>query len=130
MRKVIFGLVIFAMFGMVSYAMMNDDIPVLNYNEAMLHSGKFQIIGLPIANKFSYDEKAQLFTFSLLDNSGVEFNVQYAGVKPGNYDQATEIVVVGHTAKDLKTVIADRILVKCPSKYEADGIEDYETKEY
>jgi cytochrome c-type biogenesis protein CcmE len=40
-------------------------------------------------------------------------------VVPGNFDQATSIVAIGHY-KD-GTFAAEQLLVKCPSKYQAEA---------
>ncbi|MFH2036524.1 MAG: cytochrome c maturation protein CcmE, partial [Candidatus Zixiibacteriota bacterium] len=42
--------------------------------------------------------------------------VIYNGVVPGNFDQATSIVAVGKPGDE--GFIADKLLVKCPSKYQ------------
>lgn len=130
MRNILFTIVVVSMFGMVSYAMLADEIPVLTFAETKMHSGKFQIVGTPLKDKFAYNEEEQVFSFNLVDSDGVEFNVRYHGVKPGNYDEATEVIVVGKYSAEHNAVIAERLLVKCPSKYEADGVEDYQTMEY
>ncbi len=49
--------------------------------------------------------------------------VLYAGVKPGNFEEATEIVAVGSYSDG--AFHAEQLLVKCPSKYQ--GIEGEET---
>jgi cytochrome c-type biogenesis protein CcmE len=42
-------------------------------------------------------------------------------VKPGNFEQATSVVLKGKTEGD--RFVADQMLVKCPSKYQGDGTE-------
>ena len=128
-RKFLFFVVVVSLFGLVGYTMVNEQIPVLTYSEAKLHRGKFQLKGVPIKEKTNYDQEKKVFKFSLVDDKKQEFEVWYNGVKPGNYDQANEVVVIGSYSKD-GYVKADRLLVKCPSKYEAEGSEGYVMKEY
>ena len=55
----------------------------------------------------------------MADEKGEEFEVIYHGVKPANLEQAEEIVVIGRF--EGATFNADQLLVKCPSKYQAEG---------
>jgi len=43
-------------------------------------------------------------------------SVLYSGIKPGNFEEATEIVAVGSYRDG--SFYADQLLVKCPSKYQ------------
>jgi cytochrome c-type biogenesis protein CcmE len=45
--------------------------------------------------------------------------VIYRGVIPGNFDQATSIVAIGRYQGD--HFEAEQLLVKCPSKYQAEA---------
>jgi cytochrome c-type biogenesis protein CcmE len=47
--------------------------------------------------------------------------VIYNGVKPANLEEAEEIVVIGRYTQG--QFEADQLLVKCPSKYQAEGAE-------
>jgi cytochrome c-type biogenesis protein CcmE len=61
----------------------------------------------------------KVFTFKMADDKGEQFEVIYHGVKPANLEQAEEIVVIGrYTGGHFE---ADQLLVKCPSKYQAEG---------
>jgi cytochrome c-type biogenesis protein CcmE len=54
--------------------------------------------------------------------------VRYHGVKPANFEDAVSIVAIGRYDAAASEFAADKLLVKCPSKYQ--GIEDTETKTY
>ena len=45
--------------------------------------------------------------------------VEYRGVIPGNFDQAVSVVAIGKFAGD--HFEAQQLLVKCPSKYQAEA---------
>ena len=62
----------------------------------------------------------ETFNFKLADAKGEEFHVVYKGVKPSNFEQATEVVAIGRFNNGIFE--AEQLLVKCPSKYEAEGI--------
>ena len=55
------------------------------------------------------------FTFNLADDTGEKIEVVYNGAKPGNFDQATDVVCVGQYRDG--RFQAKELLVKCPSKY-------------
>ncbi len=67
-----------------------------------------------------YDNSRDLFTFYLRDTlQNVEL-VHYYDPMPMNFDQAEKVVVVGEY-KD-QAFVADKIITKCPSKYEETDI--------
>jgi len=45
--------------------------------------------------------------------------VVYHGVIPGNFDQATMVVAIGRYQEG--RFLAEQLLVKCPSKYQAEA---------
>jgi len=51
----------------------------------------------------------------MADEAGDQFEVIFDGTKPGNFEQATEIVCVG--IYNQGKFHAKELLVKCPSKY-------------
>lgn len=72
--------------------------------------------GKRIVGSDSYNPDSKEFHFRLVDNHGDECLVVYKGVKPANYEQATEVVAIGKYTND--RFKADHILIKCPSKYQ------------
>jgi cytochrome c-type biogenesis protein CcmE len=58
--------------------------------------------------------------------SGDTMQVRYHGVKPGNFEDAISIVAIGQYSADQEEFAANKLLVKCPSKYQ--GLD--ETKSY
>jgi len=130
MKRVLFFLVVFLLFTVVAYTMISENIPVVNYQEAQVQLSKFQIKGIPVKDKEIYDIESHSFQFYLLDENNSEFMVNYSGAKPSNFNQANEIVVIGTFDRDKNFVNAERLMVKCPSKYQAEGTDGYEIKEY
>ena len=57
--------------------------------------------------------------FRLEDEEGEILDVVYPGVKPANFEQATSVVAIGQYKQE--AFLADQLLVKCPSKYQAEG---------
>ena len=60
------------------------------------------------------------FTFVMLDENEAEQKVFYPNPIPQDFDRSEQVVVVGSYQKDL--FVADKILLKCPSKYQGEEI--------
>ncbi|RMH62127.1 MAG: cytochrome c maturation protein CcmE [Calditrichaeota bacterium] len=87
----------------------------VSIEEAMHTDNTVQVKG-ERADTGVFDIEKNMFTFKLKDKDGRILQVVYAGPKPGNFDQAKEVVCVG-TYQD-GTFHATELLVKCPSKYQ------------
>jgi len=92
--------------------------PYVSIQEAKSNGGTVQVKGKRV-NSGNFDIQNSVFKFKLRDDSGEIIEVVYDGAKPGNFDQATEVVCVG-SYRDGKFQ-AKNILVKCPSKYQEEG---------
>jgi cytochrome c-type biogenesis protein CcmE len=68
-----------------------------------------------------YDTTRQELSFELLDANGRRMPVVYQGIKPGNFKDAISIVAIGRFQKG--RIEAEKLLVKCPSKYQGAEIE-------
>ena len=78
-----------------------------------------QVKGSLDLDKIRYDLDSQLLMFTLTDENGEELPVVYSGLKPGNFEQAKEVFAIGKY--DGKKFTADKLLIKCPSKYTEEG---------
>ncbi len=98
------------------------------FNQAEKYPDKeFQISGdLQLDQPMVYDPlvDANYFSFFLKDEEGKLFKVETREPKPQDFEFSDKVVAIGK-AKD-GIFKADKLLLKCPSKYEKD--EDYETK--
>lgn len=57
------------------------------------------------------------FTFIMVDNDGVEQQVYYNEPVPADFQRSEQVVVIG-TYKTKEMFVAEKILMKCPSKYQ------------
>lgn len=57
------------------------------------------------------------FTFMLVDNEGNEQEVFYNEPVPADFTRSESVVVIG-AYKNEEIFVADKILMKCPSKYQ------------
>ena len=91
--------------------------PYISFAEARRSSGLVQVNGVLADKHYVLKPNEQYLSFRLKDERGEVLPVEYHGVIPGNFDQATSIVAIGQY-KDARFQ-ADQLLVKCPSKYQA-----------
>jgi cytochrome c-type biogenesis protein CcmE len=118
--KIVLGLgllVIAAGFGFTSFK--KSMTPYVSFAEAEKASGMVQVNGVLADKNYVLKKDEQYLEFKLKDEAGHVMTVEYRGVIPGNFDQATSIVAIGRYAGNRFT--ADQLLVKCPSKYQAEG---------
>jgi cytochrome c-type biogenesis protein CcmE len=64
------------------------------------------------------------FAFTLLDNNNRAQKVVYRSPKPQDFDKSEQVVVIGRMEKD--HFEAEKILLKCPSKYNNGKLETTE----
>ena len=51
--------------------------------------------------------------------------MRYHGVKPANFEDAISIVAIGHYESGRDEFVANKLLVKCPSKYQGAEVKTY-----
>jgi cytochrome c-type biogenesis protein CcmE len=94
--------------------------PYKSFADARQEGGYVQVNGT-LADRAAVvtDADNGLLSFPLKDSRGEVMDVVYKGVKPANFEQATSVVALG--AYENGRFQADKLLVKCPSKYQAEG---------
>ena len=93
--------------------------PYISFQEARRASGLVQVNGTLADKQYVLQQQNQFLAFRLRDDKGEVMPVEYKGVIPGNFDQATSIVAIGHYTDG--KFQAEQLLVKCPSKYQAEA---------
>lgn len=98
---------------------LSDDMlsPYVTFSEAKASQGKYvQIIGkLDKNSKIVQAEKG--YTFVMKEDSGDSIKVDHQDVRPLNFEHAEQVVILGRYQKEGDTFHAEKVLVKCPSKY-------------
>jgi cytochrome c-type biogenesis protein CcmE len=95
--------------------------PYLSFDEARKARGAVQVMGSLDKTSDRYDTTRQELRFDLLDPAGHRMPVTYRGIKPGNFKDAISIVAIG-PYRDGR-LEAEKLLVKCPSKYQGAEVE-------
>ena len=75
---------------------------------------------------YNPQQDANYFSFYMVDNKGKECKVEFTGSKPQDFERSEQIVLTGQM--DNGAFHANKILMKCPSKYTQDKIEITEVK--
>lgn len=111
-------IVVFLIFAGVNFQ--KSLTPYVSLAEAKARTSMVQIKGARVENSDYYDQDGKTFNFKIVDPEGQECLVIFDGVKPSNFEEAKEIVAKGKFQDG--TFHASELLVKCPSKYEAEGV--------
>ena len=93
--------------------------PYISFREARTASGLVQVNGKLADKDYVLKPAEQFLQFKLRDEKGDVMPVEYRGVIPGNFDQAVSVVAIGKFQGD--HFEAQQLLVKCPSKYQAEA---------
>ena len=75
-----------------------------------------QVTGLEVG------EDKTSFTFLLVDNEGTEQKVYYNEPVPADFQRSEQVVVIG-SYREKEIFVADKILMKCPSKYQETDVQ-------
>ena len=111
------GLAALVVFGALALINFNSTLAAyVSFAEARSSSSAVQVAGFPDHQGASFDTETGEFLFTMTDEESSVMQVSFKGVKPGNFDQAEKVVVVGSYEEGV--LKATQILVKCPSKYD------------
>jgi len=114
------GAVILAFLAYGATSFKTELTPYVDFQEAVSTGHHVQVAGSLVERSSRYDEASKKLVFTMADENGQRLKVEYDGVKPGNFEDATQVVAVG--AYQNGVFKADQLLVKCPSKYQ--GLEE------
>ena len=120
MKKVhILGIILIAVAIGAIFTTLNNTSTYADFTEAAKDPGsEFHVVGkLNKEKEAVYEPKvdANLFTFYMIDNKGVECKVILHKNKPQDFERSEQIVLIGQMQG--QAFEASDILMKCPSKY-------------
>jgi cytochrome c-type biogenesis protein CcmE len=96
--------------------------PYLTFDEARKSRGVVQVMGGLDKESDRYDTTKEELHFDLVDPvSGGRMPVTYRGTRPANFKDAISIVAIGRFQDG--RIEAEKLLVKCPSKYQGAEVE-------
>jgi len=97
-----------------------DAATYADFSMAQQFPGKeFQVVGELNKEKaiaYAPEVNANEFSFHMVDKNGNEQEVVFNGAKPQDFERSEQVVITG--SQEGETFHADKILMKCPSKYQ------------
>ncbi len=130
-KYLIGSVIIVAFLAWGASAFFKTTVQYVSIDQARKTSKKVQVMGKIDVASVKFASAESRLEFSIYNNEmktpepGSLMPVVYYGTVPGNFDQAQSVVLKGKTGSDGQFV-ADQILVKCPSKYQGEGVDEYQ----
>lgn len=121
--KIIIGALVIVVFSVFGFTAFNSAVtPYVTFQEAVESPRQVQVMGyLEKGEGWGYNMEEGRLEFTMRDEEGTTMAVVYPGAKPSNFEHAESMVVVGRYEEGDNLFLAERLLVKCPSKYEEGG---------
>jgi cytochrome c-type biogenesis protein CcmE len=96
--------------------------PYVSFDEARSSGRTVQVMGALEKGTSRYDTVSKTLHFNLVDpKTQAALPVTYRDVKPANFEDAISIVAIGRFQEG--AFHAEKLLVKCPSKYQGEEVE-------
>ncbi len=129
-KYIIGGVVIVVFLVWGASAFFQTTIQYVSIEEARSAQRTVQVMGKIDFDAVQYNAEDSRLEFAIYDAEAADEDaaermpVVYYGVVPGNFDQATSVVLKGKPNGN--EFVAEQMLVKCPSKYQGEGDSDYQ----
>ncbi|HEX3556828.1 MAG TPA: cytochrome c maturation protein CcmE [Thermoanaerobaculia bacterium] len=126
-RLYLFGGLLLLAFAGFSFTTFKDSMtPYVSYQQARQGDRIVQVAGALEKGSYSYAEAKESLYFTLKDPKTHEnLRVRFKGLKPGNFEDAISIVAIGRYDDKAQEFEAQKLLVKCPSKYQGAEVKTY-----
>ncbi len=114
--KLIIGIISIVLFtSLLMYNFGNSISTYVNFEQAEGRSTSHVVGTWDNTQDYGFSRETMQFTFHMKDQDGNVRRVVYAKPKPNNFEQATQLVVIGELRNNV--FYANEMLMKCPSKY-------------
>ncbi len=126
-RYYLLGAVLLLAFAGFSLSAFKETLtPYVNYKQARETERIVQVAGALEKGSSKYVDTADFLYFTLKDPATKEtMRVRYKGLKPANFEDAISIVAIGQFDEGAREFEANKLLVKCPSKYQGAEVKEY-----
>jgi cytochrome c-type biogenesis protein CcmE len=84
-------------------------------------AGGFRLDGIVATGSIRYDQRRPRLAFRMTDGKEA-VNVVYDGLMPDAFAEGRDVVVEGTFRHSDRTLEASKLVTKCPSKYESQGL--------
>ena len=126
-RYYLLGGVLLLAFAGFSFSSFKETLtPYVSYEQAREGDRMVQIAGALEKGSASYKDTEESLYFTLQDPQTREtLRVRYKGLRPANFEEAISIVAIGRFDEGTEQFEANKLLVKCPSKYQGAEVKEY-----
>lgn len=123
----VFGIIIIGMAIMIIISTAGDASTYVSFDEAKVMADNGNQNNIHVVGTLLKDENGEIvgiedsedklsFSFIMVDENSNQQKVHYLKPMPPDFTRSEQVVVVG--AYDHQAFVADKILMKCPSKYQ------------
>jgi cytochrome c-type biogenesis protein CcmE len=120
------GLLLLGFIGFSFMAFKDSMTPYVPFERAREGTRMVQVAGALEKGSSAYVAESESLFFTLKDPQSSEtLRVRYKGLKPANFEEAISIVAIGRFDTAAREFEADKLLVKCPSKYQGAEVKTY-----
>jgi len=129
-KYIIGGIIILVFLVWGASAFYKTTVQYVSIDEAKHAERTVQVMGKIDFDAVNYNAEDSRLEFAIYDPDAVDkttaerMRVVYYGVVPGNFDQATSVVLKGKSGQD--GFVAEQMFVKCPSKYQGKDGDTYQ----
>lgn len=126
-RYYLLGAVLLLAFAGFSLSAFKETLtPYVDYEQAREADRVVQVMGALEKGSSKYVDTEDFLYFTLKEPETKDtIRVRYKGLKPANFEDAISIVAIGHYDEAAKEFEANKLLVKCPSKYQGAEVKEY-----
>lgn len=119
--KLIIGIISIVLFtSLLMYNFGNSISTYVNFEQADSRENSHVVGTWDDTKEYGFSRETMQFSFHMKDQDGNVRRVIYSRPKPNNFEDATQLVVIGEMRNNV--FHANEMLMKCPSKYN-DGSE-------
>ena len=116
-KKILLAVLVLAFAGYAAWSFADAVTPYVSISEAREARNSVQVKGVLAKAAPAPHQEGEAFLFTLEDEeNGETLPVRYLGTKPDQFDEAYHIVAIGQCQGS--EFVANKLLIKCPSKYE------------
>ncbi len=109
-------------FSAVVFSFAKNASPYVTVAQAKsVKTGEVHLKGFMDQESLSINSSDSTLKFILEDEVGERITVVHTGIPPSNMNEASEVVAVGTMEGDV--FVANKLMLKCPSKYEGESAE-------
>lgn len=114
--KLLIGIISIVLFtSLLMYNFGNSISTYVNFEQADGRSNSHVVGTWDRTQDYGFSRKTMKFSFHMEDEDGNVRKVVYSKPKPNNFEDATQLVVIGEMRNNV--FHANEMLMKCPSKY-------------